>query len=125
MKTSSEAFNIIGLRFYFLPVFEGKADVIGSVDGAVVHQPVPALQRKFGQLIRHGCKGFQEILDAGPLGLHLMDFCRDRVQAGLGFIKTLGQTVVTILVLGLVKGDVGIFVDALLNHVGEDRKSVV
>lgn len=63
MKTSSEAFiYIIGLRFYFLPVFEGEADVVGSVDGAVVHQPMPALQRELGQLIRHGCKGFQEIL---------------------------------------------------------------
>ena len=63
MKTSSEAFiYIIGLRFDFLSVFEGEADVVDSVDGAVVHQPVPALQREFGQLIRHGSKGFQEIL---------------------------------------------------------------
>ena len=60
-ETSSEAFiYIIGLRFDFLPVFEGEADVVGSVDGDVVRQPVPAFQHKLGQFIRHGCKGFQE-----------------------------------------------------------------
>lgn len=120
MKTSSEAFiYIIGLRFYFLPVFEGEADVVGRVDGAVVHQPVPALQREFGQLIRHGCKGFQEILNAGPLGLHLMDFICDRVQSGLGLLESFGQAVVAFLVFGLVEGNVCVFVDALLNHVGD------
>lgn len=119
MKTSSEAFNIIGLRFYFLPVFEGKADVVSSVDGAVVHQPVPAFQREFGQLIRHGGKGTQEILNAGPLGLHLMDFRCDRIQSGLGLLESFSQAVVAFLVFGLVEGNVGIFVDALLNHIGD------
>ena len=103
----------------FLSVFEGEADVVGSVDSAVVHQPVPAIQREFAQLIRHACKGFQEILNAGPLGLHLMDFGCDRVQSGLGLFKTLGQAVVAFLVFGLVEGNVGILVDALLNHIGD------
>ena len=99
------------LSLDFLPVFEGEADVVGSVDSTEVHQPVPALQREFGQLIRHGCKGFQEILNAGPLGLHLMDFGCDRVQSGLGLLESFGQAVVAFLVFGLVEGDLGIFVD--------------
>ena len=72
-----------------------------------------------GQLIRHGCKGFQEILNAGPLGLHLMDFRCDRVQSGLGLLESLGQAVVAFLVFGLVEGNVCVFVDALLNHIGD------
>ena len=97
-SSGREPFSFLGSGFNFLPVFEGEADVVGRVDGAEVNQPVPALQREFGQLIRHGCKGFQEILNAGPLGLHLMDFVCDHVQSGLGLLKTLGQAVVAFLV---------------------------
>lgn len=113
-KTSSgrEPFSFLGSGFYFLPVFEGEADVVGSVDCTVVHQPVPALQCEFSQLIRHGCKGFQEILNAGPLGLHLMDFGCDRVQSGLGLLESFGQAVVAFLVFGLVEGNVCVFVVA-------------
>ena len=118
-SSGREPFSFLGSGFNFLPVFEGEADVVGRVDGAEVNQPVPALQREFGQLIRHGCKGFQEILNAGPLGLHLMDFICDRVQSGLGLLEPFGQAVVAFLVFGLVEGNMGIFLDALLNHIGD------
>jgi hypothetical protein len=37
--------------FYFLPVLEGKPDVVLGIDRGVVHQPVPSFQREFRQLI--------------------------------------------------------------------------
>ena len=107
------------LSLDFLSVFECETDVVISVDGAIVHQPMPAFQRELGKLIRYGGKGAQEIFNAGPLGLHLMDFFCDRIQSGLGLLETLGQAVVAFLVLGLIEGNVGIFVDALLNHIGD------
>ena len=36
--------------FYFLPVLEGKPDVVLGIDRDVVHQPVPSFQREFRQL---------------------------------------------------------------------------
>ena len=48
-----------------------------------------------------------------------MDFICDRVQSGLGLLEPFGQAVVAFLVFGLVEGNVGIFVDALLNHIGD------
>ena len=39
--------------FYFLPVFEGKPDVVLGIDRDVVHQPVPSFQREF----RHQGRG--------------------------------------------------------------------
>ena len=46
--------------FYFLPVLEGKPDVVLGVDCGVVHQPVPSFQREFRQLIRQLFKGLEE-----------------------------------------------------------------
>ena len=53
-SSGREPFSFLGSGFNFLPVFEGEADVVGRVDGAEVNQPVPALQREFGQLIQIG-----------------------------------------------------------------------
>jgi len=43
--------------FDFLPVLEGKPDVVLCVDCDVVHQSVPSFQREFRQLIRQLFKG--------------------------------------------------------------------
>ena len=40
-----------GSGFDFLPVLEGDADVILSIDRGIIHQPVPAVEGEFRQLI--------------------------------------------------------------------------
>ena len=46
--------------FYFLPVLEGKPDVVLSIDRDVVHQPVPSFQREFRQLIYYSYQALHE-----------------------------------------------------------------
>ena len=44
-------FFVFSSGFDFLPVLEGKSDVVLGIDRGVVHQPVPSFQREFRQLI--------------------------------------------------------------------------
>lgn len=104
--------------FHFLPVLEGKPDVVLGIDRGVVHQPVPSFQREFRQLIRQLFKGLQEGFVVGSLGLLLADLFADFLKASLGLVEPLCQGVVPFLVFGLIQSNVGVFVNTLLHHVG-------
>lgn len=104
--------------FDFLPVLEGKPDVVLCVDCDVVHQSVPSFQCEFWQLIRQLFKGLQEGFVVGSLGLLLADLLGDFLKASLGLVEALRQGVVPFLVFGLIQSNVGVFVNALLHHVG-------
>lgn len=104
--------------FYFLPVLEGKPDVVLGIDRDVVHQPVPSFQREFRQLIRQPFKGLQKGFVVGTLGLFLADLLGDFLKSSLGLVEALRQGVVPFLVFGLIQSNVGVFVNALL-HLSE------
>ena len=84
--------------FDFLPVFEGKADVVFAVDSGEVHQAVPEIQCEFCQLIRQLFKGLEEGFVVGPLRLPLLDFLRDSLKPGLCFLEALRQGIVSFLI---------------------------
>ena len=105
-----------------MPVLEGEADVIGTIDSDVFHQRVPVFQLELGERIRQGFEALKEGFNIGSPGLHLIQLCHDRLKALLGGFKTLGQIVVAFLVLGLVKGDMSVFVNHLLHHVGNELR---
>ena len=104
--------------FYFLPVLEGKPDVVLGIDRDVVHQPVPSGQCEFRQLIWQLLEGCEEGLVGRSLGLLFVDLCRDRIKARLGFLEALGKAVVLFLVFSLILRNTGILINALLYHVG-------
>jgi len=87
--------RIIGrLGCDFLTVFKGKADVVLGVDRGIIHQRMPVFCRELCQLIRQLFKGFEEGLVIGPLRLLVVDLFGDRIEAGLGFIESLGEAVI-------------------------------
>ena len=112
----------MGLCLNFLSVFESKADVVCAVDGGVIHQRVPVFQLELGERIRLGLETLDEGFNVGSLGLHPIQLRHYRLKALLGGFKALCQAVVAFLVFGLVKGDVGVFVNGLLHHVGNELR---
>ena len=58
----------MGLSLNFLSVFEGEADIVGAVDGGVVHQRVPVFQLELGECVRQGPEGLKEGFNVGSLG---------------------------------------------------------
>ncbi len=48
--------------------------------------------------------------------------CRDRVQPSFSFVEPLGQPVVAFLVFSLVERDVGVFLNALLQELGDHHQ---
>ena len=42
----------MGLCFYFLTVLEGDADIVGAVDGGVIHQRMPVFSAELGERVR-------------------------------------------------------------------------
>lgn len=107
----------MGLCLYFLPVLEGEANIIGAVDGGEIHQRVPVFQLELGECIRQGLEALDKGFNVGSLGLHPIQLRHHRLKALFGGFKALGQVVVAFLVFGLVKGNMGIFVNGLLHHV--------
>ena len=107
----------MGLCLYFLTVLEGDADIVGAVDGGVIHQRMPVFSAKLGECVRQFRKGLEEGFNVGSLQLHLLDLGHDRLQALLCSIESVRQAVIAFLVFRLVEGDVGVFVDALLYHI--------
>ena len=101
--------------FYFLPVLEGKPDVVLGIDRDVVHQPVPSFQREFRQLIRQLFKGLYEGFVVSSLGLLLADLLGDFLKASLGLVEALRQGVVPFLVFGLIQSNMGVFVNSVFN----------
>jgi len=108
----------MGLCLNFLSVLEGEADIVEAVDGGEIHQRVPVLQLELGERIRQGLEALDEGFNISSLGLHPIQLRNDGLKALLGGFKALGQVVVAFLVFRLVKGDVGIFVNGLLHHIG-------
>lgn len=101
-----------------LTILKGEADVVGAVDCCVIHHAVPALKGEFCQGFRQLCEGYKEVIHAGAGGLLFFNLGSDRFQSGLGPLKALDQALVAFLVFALVKGDMGILPDGLLNHIG-------
>ena len=106
----------------FLSVLEGEADVVSAVDGGVIHQRVPIFQFELGESVRQGLEAFKAGFNVGSLGLHPIQLRHNRLKALLGGFKALGQDVVAFLIFGLVKGDVGVFVNGLLHHIGNELR---
>lgn len=106
----------------FLSVFEGEADVVGTVDSGVIHQRVPVFQFELCERVRQGFEALKEGFDVGSLGLHPIQLGHNRLKALLGGFKALGQAVVAFLVFCLVKGDMGVFVNSLLHHIGDELR---
>ncbi|RBS30567.1 hypothetical protein EB14_02395 [Enterococcus faecium] len=107
----------MGLCLDFLSILEGEADIVGAVNGGVIHQRVPVFQLELGERIRQGLEALDEGFNVGSLGLHPIQLCHNRLKALLGGFKAFGQIVVAFLVFSLVEGDVGIFVNGLLHHI--------
>ena len=109
----------VGLCFDFSAVLEGHPDVVLSVNGDVVHhrQPVcfPELRQRLPtpQVLQ---VGFDLVLASHALGNQVGDLG----VSGLGLIEPRHQTVVPFLVLGLIEGNVGVLLDAILNELGCD-----
>ena len=110
----------MGLCLNFLPVLEGEANIVGAVDRGVFHQRVPVFQLELGERVRQGLEALDEGFNVGSLGLHPIQLCHDGFKALFGRFKALGQVVVAFLVFRLVKGDMGVFVDGLLHHIGNE-----
>ena len=108
----------MGLCLNFLPVLEGEADIVETVDGGVIHQRVPVFQLELGECFRQGLEALNEGFNVGSLGLHPIQLRHHRLKALFGGFKALDQVVVAFLGFRLVKGDVGVFVNGLLHHVG-------
>lgn len=47
----------MGLCFYFLTVLEGDADIVGAVDGGVIHQRMPVFSAELSERVRQFLKG--------------------------------------------------------------------
>ncbi len=107
----------MGLCLNFLPVLEGEADIVEAVDGGVIHQRVPVFQLELGERIRQSLEALDKGFNVGSLGLHPIQLCHHRLKALFGGFKALGQVIVAFLVFRLVKGDVCVFVDALLHQI--------
>ena len=108
----------MGLCFNLGAVLEGHPDVVLSVNGDVVHhrQPVcfPKLRQRLPvpQLIQIG---FDLVLSCHALGNQVSDLG----VSGLGLVEPGYQSVVAFLVFSLIEGNVSVFLDALLNHIGD------
>lgn len=98
-------------------VLEGEADIVGDINGGIFHQRVPVIQFKLGERVRQRLEVLKEDVNVGSLGLNPIQFCHYHLNALFGGFKALGQDVVAFLVFGLVKGDVSVFVNALLHHI--------
>ena len=108
----------MGLCLYFLPVLEGEADIVETVDGGVIHQREPVFQLELGERIRQGFEALKEGFNVSSLGLHPIQLSHNRLKTLLGGFKSLRQALVAFLVFGLVKGDMGVLVNGLLHHIG-------
>lgn len=108
----------MGLCLYFLSILKSEADVVGAVNRGVIHHAAPAFEGEFRQDLRHLLECCKEVIHAGAGGLLFFNHGSDRFQSGLGPLKTLDQALVAFLVFALVKGNVGILPDGLLNHIG-------
>ena len=107
-----------------LAVAEGYVDVALAVYREIVGQGIEVVEGELGQLFRHLLEGGQEILDASLLRLRLADLFIQLVEPGFeGFVPG-GQVVILFLVCLLVEGDVGVFVDVLLDGIGDDLRLV-
>ena len=110
----------MGLSLNFMSVLEGEADIFGAVDSGVVHQRVPVFQLELGECIWQGLEAIKKGFNVGSLGLHPIQLCHNRLKALLGGFKTLGQIIVAFLIFSLVEGDVCVFVNGLLHHIGNE-----
>ena len=108
----------MGLCLDLGTVLEGHPNVVLAVDGDVVHhrQPVcfPELRQRLPvpQLSQVG-------FDLVPSGRALGNQVSDLGVSGLGLIEPSYQTIVAFLVFSLIDGYVSIFLDALINELGQ------
>ena len=69
----------MGLCLYFLTVLEGDADIVGAVDGGVLHQRMPVFGAELGERVRQFLKGLEEGFNVGSLQLHLLKLGHERL----------------------------------------------
>ncbi len=103
-----------------LAVTEGYADVALAVDRKVIRQGVEIIKGECGQGFWQFLKGGKEILDAAFLRLCLADLLIQILDSGFERFVPGGKVIVFFLVGLLVESDVGVFVDVLLDGIGND-----
>jgi len=81
---------------------------------------VPVFQLKLGESVRQGLEALKVGFNIGSLGLHPIQLRHNRFKTLFSSLKALGQAVVAFLVFGLIKGDEGVLVNALLYHIGNE-----
>jgi hypothetical protein len=120
LSDSSIRWNSGVSSFYFHPVLHGEADVVLGVDRDVVDHAVPeagvVLLQRFLLLFQK----LQVVLDPLAAGVLVVDGSRDFIEAGLCLFVPGAQGFVGFLVLGLVLGNVGVLVDAVLDLPGDE-----
>ena len=109
---------MLWLCFDLGAVFEGYPDVVLAVNGDVVHHRQPVCFPELRQRLP-APQLFQVGFDLVPSGRALGNQVSDLGVSGLGLVEPGYQTIVPFLVFSLIEGNVCIFVDALLNHIGD------
>ena len=109
----------MGLCFDFGAVLEAYPDIFFALNGDVIdhRQPVgiPELRQRLPapQLLQVG-------FDLVPSGCVLGNQLGDLGMSGFGLIEPSHQTVVAFLVVSLIKSNVSVFFDTLLDELGSD-----
>ena len=104
----------------FLSIFESEPHIVFSVDGYKIHQSAP----EDGIESVHQfslCQGFEESLNLCPAGLLAADGFIQGFVPSLGGVEPFCQPIVAFLAFHLVEGYMSVFVDALLDEVGNHR----
>ena len=108
----------IGLYLDLSPVLEGDGYLRVLGDGHMIDHRQPVLipeDRQWLPLFQ-AC---QKQLDLLPAGFPVGDLLGQYLLAGFGGVEPSHQSVVALLVFILIEGDVGIFLDALLDQTGD------
>ena len=112
------------LYFYLGPIFESYPDIILAADRHEIRETVPECALKFGHAIQ-SFKLIEKGFDCRLPRLFVAYFPSDRFQSCFSFIEAIGQTVVTLLVVSLVEGDVGILINSLMHELGDHQKLIL
>ena len=108
------------LSLDFLSVLESEPHIVLAVDGHKIHQSAPEGGIE-GVHQFSLCQGFEESLNLCPAGLLAADGFIQGFVPSLGGVEPFRQPIVAFLVFHLVEGHMSVFVDALLDEVGNHR----
>ena len=108
----------MGLCFDLGPVLEGNGDPGVLGDGHIIDHCQPVFIPKDRQRLTL-LQAFQKQLDLLASGLPVGDLLGQYLLASLGGIEPGHQRVVAFLVIRLIEGNVGVFLDAILDQTGD------